>query len=172
MIFRTSFSLWTSRLTGSLRSLWCVHYQGLYPGSAPRNPYQILACFLEWQDQSVYFISKCSVYIALVGLLRGDDKETIVQDVKTRLWPIVFRGWKFWPLAHIITYGVIPPRHRVLWVNMLDLLWSSILASLASNEAKPQPAKVVATAVEEVPKTQEEQQRLVMAADIERKDLM
>lgn len=55
---------------------------------------------------------------------------------------------------------------------MLDLLWSSILASLASNEAKPQPAKVVATAVEEVPKTQEEQQRLVMAADIERKDLM
>lgn len=77
----------------------------------------------------------------MVGLLRGDDKDTVVQDVKTRLWPIVFRGWKFWPLAHIITYGVIPPRHRVLWVNMLDLLWSSILATLASSksEAVAQP---------------------------------
>lgn len=83
--------------------------------------------------QSIYFISKCSAYLALVGLLRGDKPPTIQADIQTRLWPIVSRGWKFWPLAHIVTYGLIPPRHRVLWVNLVDLVWSSILASLASN---------------------------------------
>ena len=70
-----------------------------------------------------------------MGLLRGDAPPQVAEDVKARIWPIVFRGWKFWPLAHIITYGVIPPRHRVLWVNMVDLVWSSILASLASDTA-------------------------------------
>jgi hypothetical protein len=87
------------------------------------------------QDQSVYFVSKCSAYIALVGLLRGDSGEQVVSDVRQRLWPVVSRGWRFWPLAHIVTYGVIPPRHRVLWVNCLDLIWSSILASLASSSS-------------------------------------
>lgn len=86
-------------------------------------------------DQSVYFVSKCSAYIALVGLLRGDSGEQVVSDVRQRLWPVVSRGWRFWPLAHIVTYGVIPPRHRVLWVNCLDLIWSSILASLASSSS-------------------------------------
>lgn len=86
-------------------------------------------------DQTIYFVAKCSAYIALVGLLRGDNIEQVGQDVKERIWPVVSRGWRFWPLAHIVTYGVIPPRHRVLWVNVLDLVWSSILANLAAGAA-------------------------------------
>lgn len=72
--------------------------------------------------------------------------EQVRSDVQERIWPVVFRGWRFWPLAHIVTYGVIPPRHRVLWVNMLDLLWSSILAGLTSKDATP----VLAITPEEV----------------------
>lgn len=97
-------------------------------------------------DQSVYFVSKCSAYIALVGLLRGDSGEQVVSDVRQRLWPVVSRGWRFWPLAHIVTYGVIPPRHRVLWVNCLDLIWSSILASLASSSNHTTKAQAGITA--------------------------
>lgn len=100
-------------------------------------------------DQSVYFVAKCSAYIALVGLLRGDTPAVVAQDVKERIQPVVFRGWRFWPLAHVVTYGVIPPRHRVLWVNMLDLLWSSILASLASKEGEEDAS----TASSPVPET-------------------
>jgi len=100
-------------------------------------------------DQSIYFFVKCSAYIALVGLLRGDPPQEVVQDVKERIWPVVFRGWRFWPLAHIVTYGFIPPRHRVLWVNMLDLLWSSILAQLASKEGGEEIAAAAATAAVE-----------------------
>lgn len=111
-----------------------VHYyydfsDWLLPMDVPINRvYKLL------MDQSIYFFVKCSAYIALVGLLRGDPPKEVVQDVKGRIWPVVFRGWRFWPVAHIVTYGFIPTRHRVLWVNMLDLLWSSILAQLASKE--------------------------------------
>ena len=92
-------------------------------------------------DQTIYFISKCALYISLVGLLRGDSIDNIKNEISTKLKPIVFRGWKFWPLAHLITYFVIPPRHRVLWVNCLDLVWSSILANFASGKTKKENLK-------------------------------
>ena len=44
-------------------------------------------------------------------------------------------GWKLWPFAHIITYGVIPVRHRLLWVDSVDLVWCAILASFGAEEA-------------------------------------
>lgn len=99
----------------------------------------------------------------MVGLLRGDNPPQVLTDVQTRIWPVVFRGWKFWPLAHIVTYGVIPPRHRVLWVNMLDLVWSSILASLASGSGpqKEEGAVVAAVVVEREEERLLEQQVLL-----------
>ncbi|CAM9932650.1 unnamed protein product, partial [Phaeothamnion confervicola] len=84
-------------------------------------------------DQSVYFATKCSAYIALVALLRGDGPAAAGQQVKDRLWPVLTTGWKFWPIVHVFTYSVIPPRHRVLWVNCVDLLWSSILSSTTNS---------------------------------------
>ncbi|CAM9174600.1 unnamed protein product [Laminaria digitata] len=83
-------------------------------------------------DQSIYFVSKCAMYISLVSLLRGDSLEETRDTVKGRLKGVVTTGWRFWPFVHVFTYFLIPPRHRVLWVNCVDLLWSSILAGMTS----------------------------------------
>ncbi|CAM9315850.1 unnamed protein product [Choristocarpus tenellus] len=85
-------------------------------------------------DQTLYFVTKCSMYIALVGLLRGDSVEEVCSQWKRSIKPVVTTGWKFWPLAHVVTYGFVPARHRVLWVNSVDLLWSSILAGMSNNK--------------------------------------
>jgi Mpv17 / PMP22 family len=82
-------------------------------------------------DQTIYLTVKCSMYISAVGLLNGDNWETITNNVKSRIGNIVFTAWKFWPLVHCVTYGVIPARHRILWVNSVDLIWNAILATLA-----------------------------------------
>ncbi|CAM9839049.1 unnamed protein product [Discosporangium mesarthrocarpum] len=68
-------------------------------------------------DQTIYFCTKCSVYIALVGLLRGDSLEEVSTQWRQSIKPVVTTGWKFWPLAHVVTYGFVPSRHRVLWVS-------------------------------------------------------
>ncbi|CAM9449305.1 unnamed protein product [Scytosiphon promiscuus] len=83
-------------------------------------------------DQSLFFVSKCTVYITLVSLLRGDSFDDAKDSVKSKLKGVVTTGWRFWPFVHIFTYFLIPPRHRVLWVNCVDLLWSSILAGMTS----------------------------------------
>jgi Mpv17 / PMP22 family len=43
------------------------------------------------------------------------------------------------------TDSVIPPQHRVLWVNCIDLIWSSLLSKLAAGkqpETEPVAAEV------------------------------
>ena len=43
--------------------------------------------------------------------------------------PCLIAGWRFWPLAHLITYTVIPLHLRVLWVDVLEVAWVAILSS-------------------------------------------
>lgn len=85
-------------------------------------------------DQTIYLTIKCSLYISAVGLLGGDDLPTVKENVKERIGPVVITAWKFWPLVHCITYGLIPARHRILWVNCVDLVWNAILASKAQGD--------------------------------------
>ncbi|GMI04473.1 hypothetical protein TrRE_jg11795 [Triparma retinervis] len=82
-------------------------------------------------DQTLYLGVKCSVYIAAVGLLNGEAPGEVSAAVGSRIRPVMLTAWKFWPLVHCCTYSVIPARHRVLWVNCVDLFWNAILAGLS-----------------------------------------
>jgi len=73
-----------------------------------------------------------SIYIFSVDVLNGGTTETASDNVKTKIRPVMIKAWKFWPLVHCVTYGVIPGRHRVLWVNAVDLIWNGILAGAAA----------------------------------------
>ena len=42
-------------------------------------------------------------------------------------------GWKLWPFAHLITYGVIPVEQRLLWVDCVELIWVTILSTWVFN---------------------------------------
>lgn len=87
-----------------------------------------------FMDQTLYLSVKCSIYIAAVGLLQGDTLDTVKDAVQTRIGPICFTAWKFWPLVHCITYSVIPAQHRILWVNCVDLVWNAILSTMSRKE--------------------------------------
>jgi protein Mpv17 len=101
-------------------------------------------------DQTLYLTVKCTIYIAAVGLLGGDDLATVKKTIEDKIGDIVVSAWKFWPLVHCITYGLVPARHRILWVNTVDLFWNAILASKAQKvEDSTDVAYVVESAVEE-----------------------
>mmetsp|Transcript_9065 Transcript_9065/g.26422 ORF Transcript_9065/g.26422 Transcript_9065/m.26422 type:complete len:98 (+) Transcript_9065:950-1243(+) len=85
-------------------------------------------------DQSIYISVKTAAYIGLSNVLAGETKEYAGEEIKTRLPTVLFTAWRFWPIVHVVTYGLIPARHRVLWVNCVDLVWSSILAALVVNK--------------------------------------
>eukprot|EP00542_Grammatophora_oceanica_P012641 CAMPEP_0194047588 /NCGR_PEP_ID=MMETSP0009_2-20130614/25056_1 /TAXON_ID=210454 /ORGANISM="Grammatophora oceanica, Strain CCMP 410" /LENGTH=413 /DNA_ID=CAMNT_0038693249 /DNA_START=249 /DNA_END=1490 /DNA_ORIENTATION=+ len=87
-----------------------------------------------FMDQTLYLTVKCTIYIMAVGLLAGESFEAVQKNVKDKIVPICFTAWKFWPLIHCITYSLIPSRHRILWVNSVDLVWNAILASKAAED--------------------------------------
>lgn len=106
---------------------WILPVEGLTLGITNRA-FKIL------MDQTIYLSVKCSIYIMAIAVLNGDSVEAGADNVKNRLKPIMFTAWKFWPLVHCVTYGLIPARHRILWVNSVDLVWNAILSSKARGD--------------------------------------
>ncbi|XP_022764043.1 uncharacterized protein LOC111309274 isoform X2 [Durio zibethinus] len=45
-------------------------------------------------------------------------------------------GWKLWPFAHVITYGVIPVEQRLLWVDCVELIWVTILSTYSNEKSE------------------------------------
>ena len=79
-------------------------------------------------DQSIYCSIKFSIYIMAISLLNGESLKASFNNVQNRICNVMFTSLKFWPIVHCITYWIIPSRHRVLWVNCVDLfVWIPIL---------------------------------------------
>ena len=85
-------------------------------------------------DQTIYAATKYAAYLAAVGALAGRPAAAVADDVRTKLPSAVTTGWRFWPLAHLVTYNLVPPRHRQLWVNCADLVWVTLLATISAGD--------------------------------------
>eukprot|EP00586_Coscinodiscus_wailesii_P006004 CAMPEP_0172489814 /NCGR_PEP_ID=MMETSP1066-20121228/20043_1 /TAXON_ID=671091 /ORGANISM="Coscinodiscus wailesii, Strain CCMP2513" /LENGTH=249 /DNA_ID=CAMNT_0013257937 /DNA_START=224 /DNA_END=973 /DNA_ORIENTATION=+ len=73
-----------------------------------------------------------NTYILLLGLMKRETLEKIWKDMKRTTIPLMVSGLKLWPLAHCITYGLIPVENRLLWVDMVEIVWVTILATQAA----------------------------------------
>ncbi|KAJ4821901.1 hypothetical protein Tsubulata_032189 [Turnera subulata] len=80
-------------------------------------------------DQTVWAGVWNSIYFTVLALLRLEAPANIFGELKTTFWPMLTAGWKLWPFAHLITYGVIPVEQRLLWVDCIELIWVTILST-------------------------------------------
>ena len=83
-------------------------------------------------DQTTWGPFWNNTYILLLGLMQRQKLETIWSDMKRTTIPLVVSGLKLWPLAHCITYGLIPVQNRLLWVDLVEIIWVTILATQAA----------------------------------------
>ncbi|MCO5560627.1 hypothetical protein L7F22_014243 [Adiantum nelumboides] len=105
-------------------------------------------------DQTIWSAFWNSVYFVVLGLLRLESPFTIASELKSTFWPLLTAGWKLWPFAHLITYGFVPVEQRLLWVDMVELVWVTIL-SMYSNE-KAEARQLVNEAASELNVTSNE----------------
>ena len=73
-----------------------------------------------------------NTYLLLLGLMKGESFGQIWSDVKRTTIPLVVSGLKLWPLAHCVTYGLVPVENRLLWVDLVEIIWVTILATSAN----------------------------------------
>ncbi|GFS41097.1 peroxisomal membrane 22 kDa (Mpv17/PMP22) family protein [Actinidia rufa] len=87
-------------------------------------------------DQTVWSAVWNSIYFVVSGLLRLESQANISNELKATFWPMLTAGWKLWPFAHLITYGVILVEQRLLWVDCVELLWVTILSTYSNEKSE------------------------------------
>merc|ERR1712087_742390 len=83
-------------------------------------------------DQTTWGPFWNNTYILLLGLMKLNSLETILGEMKRTTVPLIVSGLKLWPLAHCVTYGLIPVENRLLWVDLVEIIWVTILATAAA----------------------------------------
>ncbi|KAL2926385.1 Peroxisomal membrane protein 2 [Bienertia sinuspersici] len=96
-------------------------------------------------DQTVWTGIWNSIYFVALGLMRLESPATIFKELKATFWPLLTAGWKLWPFAHIVTYGLIPVEQRLLWVDCVELIWVTILSTYSNEKSE---ARISETSVE------------------------
>ncbi|KAK6132825.1 hypothetical protein DH2020_033424 [Rehmannia glutinosa] len=96
-------------------------------------------------DQTAWSAVWNSIYYTLLGVLRFESPVNIFNELKATFWPMLTAGWKLWPFAHLITYGVIPVEQRLLWVDCVELIWVTILSTYSNEKSE---ARISEEAVE------------------------
>lgn len=84
-------------------------------------------------DQTTWGPFWNNTYILLLGIMQMSKPEQIFGEMKRTTIPLIVSGLKLWPLAHLVTYGLIPVENRLLWVDLVEIIWVTILATAAAN---------------------------------------
>jgi protein Mpv17 len=86
-------------------------------------------------DQTMWSPIWNNTYILLLGLMKMESLDTIWNDMKRSTIPLIVSGLKLWPAVHVITYGFLPVENRLLWVDLVEIMWVTILATQAAGNS-------------------------------------
>lgn len=98
-------------------------------------------------DQTIWSAIWNSIYYTVVGLLRMDSPSNIFKELRETFFPMLTAGWKLWPFAHLITYGVIPVEQRLLWVDCVELVWVTILSTYSNEKSESRTSDLQARTI-------------------------
>ncbi|XP_010545803.1 PREDICTED: uncharacterized protein LOC104818056 [Tarenaya hassleriana] len=87
-------------------------------------------------DQTAWSAIWNSIYFTVLGFLRFESPISIFKELRATFLPMLTAGWKLWPFAHLITYGLIPLEQRLLWVDCVELIWVTILSTYSNEKSE------------------------------------
>ena len=92
-------------------------------------------------DQTIWGPIWNNLYIMMLGVMKQERPSMIWSDMKRSTIPLVVSGLKLWPAAHVITYGFLPNENRLLWVDLVEIAWVTILSTQAASLTQAAEAK-------------------------------
>ena len=61
---------------------------------------------------------------------------TALTTAKGQFVTVMIRGYCYWIPLHVITYGFVPARHRLVWVSACSIGFATLLSWSTHDEAK------------------------------------
>ena len=94
-------------------------------------------------DQLLWAPAMTVVFLAFLTTLEGHP-EAIMSVVQAKLGPIYLANLSVWPLFHILNFRFIPPEQRILFNNLVAILWTTYLSytcgSIGGHSGTPRDA--------------------------------
>ena len=84
-------------------------------------------------DQTFFALYINAAFCICTELLCRRSLVEAFARAKSAALPCLVAGWRFWPFVHLITYSLIPLHMRVLFVDVLEVIWVSILSTCVAN---------------------------------------
>lgn len=81
-------------------------------------------------DQGPMSIVYNTIYSLLIGVLALRDPREVLGDVKSAFVPGFLASIRFWPVVHLVTFGLIPIELQLLWIDVAEIVWVCILSQV------------------------------------------
>lgn len=72
------------------------------------------------------------VFFTYLGLANGDSFGVIGNKIKTDLFSAMQGSWKVWPFVHAVNFRFISTKHRLVFINTVQIAFNMFLSLLGS----------------------------------------
>jgi hypothetical protein len=108
---------------------------GFGPGSAKGESFSV-AVGKVVADQTLFSPLFNVAYFFAIGALQSRPLASIQAQIAKEFLPIMMANYKVWPLVNLINFKVIPPNLRVLFGNLVGILWTAYVIKMTSGAKK------------------------------------
>jgi protein Mpv17 len=77
-------------------------------------------------DQIIWSPLFATLLISFLGITSGCAPYQIYKIISASLKPLVLLSWMIWPLAHFFNFRIVPTKHRLLYSNIIQLIYNVI----------------------------------------------
>ena len=83
-------------------------------------------------DQIVWCPVFMTVFFTYLGLVNGDSFATIGTKIKNDLFSAMQGSWKVWPIVHAVNFKFISTKHRLVFINGVQVAFNMFLSLIGS----------------------------------------
>jgi protein Mpv17 len=83
-------------------------------------------------DQILWCPVFMTVFFTYLGLVNGDSFATISNKIRSDLFTAMKGSWKVWPFVHTVNFKFISTKHRLVFINGVQIAFNMFLSLLGS----------------------------------------
>eukprot|EP00927_Polykrikos_kofoidii_P067330 TRINITY_DN62830_c0_g1_i1.p1 TRINITY_DN62830_c0_g1~~TRINITY_DN62830_c0_g1_i1.p1 ORF type:complete len:213 (+),score=25.70 TRINITY_DN62830_c0_g1_i1:131-769(+) len=104
---------------------WFNILEGRFPGFSPANVMKRLVV-----DGIFAMPLVNGLFFPFMALLEGEGLEVAAQRYKAKIIPMLQSAYSFWPFVNLLSFSLVPLRHRVHCGNAASLIWTIYMSWL------------------------------------------
>ena len=79
-------------------------------------------------------VANTVLFLVLMGFMKGRSRAEIATAIQTETIPIIFAGYRIWPLASVISFTLVPVEKRIVFLSVIGLVWGVYMSLVAARQ--------------------------------------